>query len=211
MDFLPHKISAYAEAHTTSDTPLLQALDRETHLQTLKPRMLSGHLQGRFLSMISQMLKPKAVLEIGTFTGYSALCLAEGLVEGGVLHTIEADEELEPIIRKYFEASGLEGKLRLHIGNALQIIPTLQETFDLVFIDAAKREYPAYYDLVIDRVRSGGFIIADNILWSGKVTEERQDVDTKIIDGFNKKIHEDSRVENILLPIRDGLMVARKY
>ena len=165
MDFLPPKIAQYAEAHTTPDTPVLANLDRQTHLKTLKPRMLSGHLQGRFLSMVSHMARPKAILEIGTFTGYSALCLAEGLAPGGMLHTIEADEELEPIIRDHIQASGFQDRICLHIGNALRIIPLLEGPFDIVFIDAAKREYPAYYDAIFPKVRPGGFIIADNILW----------------------------------------------
>jgi len=210
MDFLPPKIAQYAEAHTTPDTPVLANLDRQTHLKTLKPRMLSGHLQGRFLSMVSHMARPKAILEIGTFTGYSALCLAEGLAPGGMLHTIEADEELEPIIRDHIQASGFQDRICLHIGNALRIIPLLEGPFDIVFIDAAKREYPAYYDAIFPKVRPGGFIIADNILWSGKVTLPKFDTDTAIIDAFNKQIHNDPRVENILLPLRDGIMVARK-
>ena len=210
MNFLAKKINDYAEAHTSPDSDLLIALERETHLKTLAPRMLSGHIQGRFLSLISHLMQPKRVLEIGTFTGYSALCLAEGLADDGILYALEANDELEYLIKQSVEKSPSPDKIKLLIGNALEIIPSLDETFDLVFIDAGKRDYPMYFDLVIDKVRSGGLIIADNILWSGKVVEDKKDVDTQIIDTFNKKIHADERVENILLPIRDGLMMARK-
>ncbi len=210
MDFLPDSINQYAESHTTPDSDLLHALIRETHLKTLAPRMLSGHLQGRFLSLLSHLMQPRRVLEIGTFTGYSALCLAEGLAADGIVYALEGNDELEYLIQKYVSESAFKDKIKLMMGNALDIIPTLKDTFDLVFIDAGKRDYPAYYDLVIDKVRSGGLIIADNILWSGKVVSEKKDLDTRIIDGFNKKVHNDSRVENILLPLRDGLMIARK-
>lgn len=210
MDFISEKINQYSEAHTTPDNAILNALVRDTHLKTLAPRMLSGHLQGRFLSLISHLMQPKRILEIGTFTGYSALCLAEGLAEGGILYALEANDELEYLIKKYVKESDLEHKIQVLIGNALEIIPTFDEEFDIVFIDAGKRDYPAYYDLVINKVRSGGLIIADNILWSGKVVADKKDLDTRIIDDFNKKIHADDRVENILLPLRDGLMMARK-
>jgi caffeoyl-CoA O-methyltransferase len=210
MDFLPKKISDYAESHTAPDKDFLQSLIRDTHLKTLAPRMLSGHLQGRFLSLISHLMQPKRVLEIGTFTGYSALCLAEGLAEEGILYALEANDELEYLIQEYIEKGNFQDKIKLIIGNALEIMPTINEVFDLVFIDAGKRDYPSYYDLAIDKVRSGGLIIADNILWSGKVADDKKDLDSRIIDDFNKKIHADERVENILLPIRDGLMMARK-
>lgn len=210
MEFLPKKIDDYCEAHTSPDSDILHALVRDTHLKTLAPRMLSGHLQGRFLSLISKLMRPKRVLEIGTFTGYSALCFTEGLADDGILYALEANDELAYLIEKYVEKSGFQGKIVLKIGNALEIIPTLDETFDLVFIDAGKRDYPAYYDLVIDKVRSGGLIMADNILWSGKVAEEKKDLDTQILDGFNKKILNDPRVENVLLPLRDGIMMAYK-
>ena len=210
MDFLPKKISDYAESHTAPDSDFLQSLIRDTHLKTLAPRMLSGHLQGRFLSLISHLMQPKRVLEIGTFTGYSALCLAEGLAEDGILYALEANDELEYLIQEYIEKGNFQEKVKLIIGNALEIMPTIDEIFDLVFIDAGKRDYPLYYDLAIHKVRSGGLIIADNILWSGKVADDKKDLDTRIIDDFNKKIHADERVENILLPIRDGLMMARK-
>lgn len=210
MDFISEKINDYAEAHTSPDSSILNQLVRDTHLKTLAPRMLSGHLQGRFLSMISHLIRPKRILEIGTFTGYSALCLAEGLAEEGILYALEANDELEYLIQKYIKEAQLESKIQLLIGNALEIIPTLNESWDIVFIDAGKRDYPLYYDLVIDKVRSGGLIIADNILWSGKVVAEKKDLDTRIIDDFNKMIQDDVRVENVLLPIRDGLMMARK-
>jgi caffeoyl-CoA O-methyltransferase len=210
MDFLPRKIAEYAEAHTQAESPLLQALVRDTHLKTLAPRMLSGHLQGRFLSLITKLMQPKRILEIGTFTGYSALCLAEGLSEDGILTTIEANDELAFLIEKYVKEGGFAGKINPIFGNALAIIPTLTDVFDLVFIDAGKRDYPAYYDLVLPKVRSGGLIIADNILWSGKVVDDKKDTDTQIIDQFNKKILADDRVECLLLPIRDGLIMARK-
>ncbi len=210
MDFLPKKIADYAEAHTEAESDLLQSLVRETHLKTLAPRMLSGHLQGRFLSLITKLMQPKRILEIGTFTGYSALCMAEGLAEDGILTTIEANDELAVLIEKYVEKGDFVGKIQPIFGNALEIIPTLTDVFDLVFIDAGKRDYPAYYDLVLPKVKSGGLIIADNILWSGKVVDEKKDIDTRIIDDFNKKIVADNRVECLLLPIRDGLMMARK-
>jgi caffeoyl-CoA O-methyltransferase len=210
MEVLPKKIDDYCEAHTTPDSEILHALVRETHLKTLVPRMLSGHLQGRFLSLISKLMRPKRVLEIGTFTGYSALCFTEGLAEDGLLYALEANDELAYLIEKNIKKSGFQEKIILKIGNALEIIPTLDEIFDLVFIDAGKRDYPAYYDLVIDKVRSGGLIMADNILWSGKVVEEKKDLDTQILDGFNKKIMNDPRVENVLLPLRDGIMMAYK-
>ncbi len=210
MDFLPKKIADYAETHTEAESDLLQSLVRDTHLKTLAPRMLSGHLQGRFLSLITKLMQPKRILEIGTFTGYAALCMAEGLAEDGILTTIEANDELAVLIRKYVELGGFSGKIEALFGNALDIIPTLADGFDLVFIDAGKRDYPAYYDLVLPKVKSGGLIIADNILWSGKVVDDKKDVDTTIIDQFNKKIVADNRVEALLLPIRDGLMLARK-
>jgi caffeoyl-CoA O-methyltransferase len=206
-------LAAYIEAHTTAETAILQKLNRHTHAHVLKPRMLSGHLQGRLLSMFSHMIRPKAILEIGTFTGYSAICLAEGLPDGGKLYTIDINEELEDLVKLYFAEAGIENKIEYIIGNALDIIPKLEATFDLVFIDADKINYSSYYDLVFNKVRPGGYIIADNVLWSGKVVEQsnkKTDVDTQAILDYNKKIQQDSRVENILLPIRDGLLIARK-
>jgi caffeoyl-CoA O-methyltransferase len=204
------KIYQYAAEHTTLPSDVLQQLSRETHLTTLKPMMLSGHLQGQLLAFFSQMLRPKAVLEIGTFTGYAAICLAQGLAPDGILHTIEVDEERETIIRKHLNAAGLAERVRLHIGDAAAIVPTLTEIFDLVFIDAGKKHNALYYDLVFERVRSGGFIITDNVLWKGKVTEDSNDKRTQLIDAFNKKIQTDDRVDNLLLPLRDGIMVVRK-
>ena len=212
MDFLSPGIEAYAIEHTTMETTVLEKLNRETHAKIMMPRMLSGHLQGRALSMFSNMIKPKQILEIGTYTGYSALCLAEGLAEGGKLHTIDINEELETMVRKYFQEAGVEKKINYHIGNALDIIPQIKETFDLVFIDADKENYSNYYNLVFDKVRKGGYIIADNVLWSGKVLDNpaKMDIDTKAIVAYNEKIQNDSRVENVILPVRDGLMVAKK-
>jgi predicted O-methyltransferase YrrM len=210
MEFLPEPLSQYAESHTTPETEVLQQLNRETHAKILMPRMLSGHLQGQFLSMISHMVKPKAVLEIGTYTGYSAICLAAGLQDGGVLHTIDINEELEEMVTAFISKAGLQNKIKNHIGNALKIIPTLKETFDLVFIDADKINYSNYYNLVFDKVRTGGFIMADNVLWSGKVLDEKKDKDTQAIHDYNSKLQNDPRVENVLLPIRDGIMIARK-
>lgn len=213
MDFLDPKIEQYAEMHTTPENEVQQALNRETYANVLMPRMLSGHLQGRVLSMFSQMLRPRRILEIGTYTGYSALCMAEGLTDDGILHTIDINEELETMVRSHIAKAGFENKIQFHIGNAMQIVPALNETFDLVFIDADKENYSHYYDMVFDKLRTGGIIIADNVLWSGKVLDEKElakDVETKALNQFNKKIHTDNRVENVLFPIRDGLMVVRK-
>jgi predicted O-methyltransferase YrrM len=206
------QIELYCEAHTTSESDLLYRLNRETHLKILRPRMLSGHLQGRFLAMISKMIKPVNILEIGTFTGYSALCLAEGLQPNGTLHTIEIDGELEKIITKYFNLSIYKKKLHLHIGNALEIIPVLNKTWSLVFMDAEKTEYLQYYEIVLPYIKRGGFILIDNVLWSGKVTElvAENDVETKAIIAFNDFIQNDPRVENVLLPLRDGLLLIEK-
>ena len=189
---------------------LLKKINRETHAQVLKSRMLSGHVQGRFLSMISKMVRPKGILEIGTYTGYSALCLAEGLVSGGKLVTIDINEELEDRVRHYFMLSPVAPQIDYRVGDARIIIPSLSETFDLVFIDADKENYSSYYDLVIDRLPAGGIILADNVLWSGKVVQPKPDKDTQAILDFNTKVQQDSRVENILLPLRDGVMMVRK-
>ena len=205
-------IDFYCETHTTSESDLLHRLNRETNIKILRPRMLSGHLQGKFLSMVSKMLKPEYILEIGTYTGYSALCLAEGLQKRGELHTIEIDEELEEMITKYFNLSVHKNNLHLHIGNALEIIPKLIREWDLVFIDAEKKEYLQYYEMVLPYVKKGGFILADNVLWSGKVTEEvaANDKETQAIIEFNHYIQNDLRVENVLLPLRDGVMMMMK-
>ncbi|MFT4031705.1 MAG: O-methyltransferase [Siphonobacter sp.] len=205
------EIEAYSEAHTSPETPLLKRLNRATHVQILHPRMLSGHIQGRILSMLSWMIRPRVVLEIGTYTGYSALCLAEGLAEGGKVITIDVKEELEDFVRSFLTEAEQGHQIDFRIGNALEIIPTLPDSFDLVFIDADKPSYAHYYDLVIDKLNPGGWIIADNILWSGKVVQDQKpDKDTRFILNFNDKVHADPRVENVLLPIRDGLMIIRK-
>lgn len=172
--------------------------------------MASGYLQGTLLRFLSRMIRPATVLEIGSFTGYATLCLLEGLLPQGKIHTIEVNQELAYIIEKYIDRAGAANRIQLHIGDAKKIIPTINATYDLVFIDAGKMHYPQYYDLIIDRVNPGGYILADNVLWDGKVVRVEKDRDTEILDYFNKKIHQDSRVENILLPIRDGLMLARK-
>lgn len=205
-------LEQYILDHISPESDLLQELDRETHLRVLRSRMLSGHLQGRLLAIISQMIRPRTILEIGTFTGYSALCLAEGLAEGGALHTIEIDDELESLAGKYFLKSGLGNRIVQHIGDAREIIPGLNQSFDLVFIDADKREYCTYYDLVFPHVPKGGFILADNVLWNGKVVDAdaSDDEQTRGILDFNELIRNDSRVEKVILPIRDGITLIRK-
>ncbi len=212
MEFIDEQLAAYVEEHTQSESELLKKINRDTHVNVLMPRMLSGHLQGQVLRMLSLMIQPAKVLEIGTYTGYSALCLAEGLTENGKLITIDINAELEERVRGYFAESSVKQKIEYRIGNALEIIPTLNESFDLVFIDADKSNYSNYFDLCIDKVRKGGYLIADNVLWSGKILMplEKMDKDTLLIHKFNKKIQEDKRVENVLFPIRDGLMVMRK-
>jgi predicted O-methyltransferase YrrM len=212
MEFIDARIEAYALAHTSEENNLLKKINRETHAKIMMPRMLSGHLQGRILSMFSHMIKPECILEIGTYTGYSALCLAEGLRENGQLITIDINEELEKLVRNFFEQSSYSTKIDYRIGNALAIIPTIQKEIDIVFIDADKENYSTYYDMVFDKIKQGGYIIADNVLWSGKVLtdDEKLDKDTKAIKAFNDKIQHDSRIENLLLPVRDGLMICRK-
>ena len=210
MDFLPEEIEDYVLQHTEKEPQLLKELNHETWEKVLIPRMLSGHLQGRVLSMLSHMINPQNVLEIGTYTGYSALCFAEGLQKSGKIHTIDINEELETMVNTYIEKAHLKDIIINHVGNAMEIIPTLTETFDLVFIDADKTNYSNYYDLVFDKVRPGGYIIADNVLWSGKVVENDQDPDTQALIDYCKKVNTDDRVQNVLFPIRDGLMVVRK-
>jgi predicted O-methyltransferase YrrM len=201
-------VQKYVIEHTEEESELLRELERETNVKIYHPRMLSGHLQGKLLKMFSMMIAPYRILEIGTYTGYSALCLAEGLLPGGILHTIEINDELEEFIRLYINRSPLSSKIKLHIGNALNIIPGLDETFDLVFIDGDKREYLEYYQAIFDKVRQGGFIIADNVLWNGKVFNENEnDEFTKSIRTFNDYVHYDTRVENVMLPLRDGMMI----
>ncbi|MFA4867382.1 MAG: O-methyltransferase [Pedobacter sp.] len=192
------------------ENALLQKIDRETNLKVLMPRMLSGHYQGRVLSMLSKMVSPSRILEIGTFTGYATLCLAEGLNENGILYTLDINEELEEMVRANFAASEYNNKIKYILGDANETLNGLNETFDLVFIDADKKNNGTYYDMVFDRVRPGGLIIVDNVLWSGKVLNTNQDKDTKNISTFNDKILADSRVEKLILPVRDGLFVIRK-
>jgi caffeoyl-CoA O-methyltransferase len=210
MPVIDQAIQSYAEKHTSDESSILKEINRETNAHVLMPRMLSGHLQGRVLSMISKMIQPKCILEIGTYTGYSALCLAEGLHPEGRLITIDINEELEEKVRKYFTRAGMINQIDYRIGDATRIIPGLGERFDLVFIDADKENYSKYFDLVIDKVNNGGIILADNVLWSGKVLNEKPDKDTRAIVEFNLKIQGDQRVENVLLPIRDGIMMIRK-
>ena len=209
---LDSKIENYILENLRQETPLLSEINRETHAKVLIPRMLSGQLQGRILSMISHLIKPQLILEIGTYTGYSALCLAEGLSNDGELHTIELNDELENFILKYFQQSEYKNKLHLHIGDALDIISTLPDNIDLVFIDADKRVYLDYYHLIIDKLKPGGLILADNVLWGGKVIETVQENDeyTRGILAFNDFVRKDKRVENVILPIRDGIMMLRK-
>ncbi|MEI6851821.1 MAG: O-methyltransferase [Bacteroidota bacterium] len=212
MDLINQKIFDYAEEHSKPIDDVLLQLYRETHLKVMNSIMLTGFLQGKLLQSFSEMLKPKMVLEIGTFTGYSAICFARGLSRGATLHTIEKDPELESICRKYFNLSGTADKIELHIGDALELIPRMEHTFDLVFIDCDKEIYSEVYELVIDKVVKGGYIIADNVLWHGKVFEEQKlsDRETKAIMQFNEKVKNDKRVDNFLLPFRDGLMIIKK-
>ena len=210
MDFLPEDLLKYINAHTSGEPALLKKINRDTHAEVLMPRMLSGHVQGRFLSMISHLIKPKNILEIGTYTGYSAICMAEGLQPDGKLVTIDINEELESRVRSYFNEAGLNQKIDYWVGDASKIIPTLDMVFDLVFIDADKENYSNYYDLIFDKVRAGGLILADNVLWSGKVAAPKPDKDTRALMEFNDKIMNDQRVETLLLPLRDGVMMIRK-
>lgn len=211
MEFLPKHIDAYAERFTRAETPLLAELNRKTWSEMLYPRMLSGHLQGQILRMLACMIKPKTVLEIGTYTGYSALCMAEGLAEDGILHTIDVNPELEDVVRDFIDRSTLKDQIHFHVGDAKTIIPTLKGPFDLVFIDADKENYASYFDLVLEKMKPGSFILADNVLWSGKVTlpDHEMDAETRGIHAFNQKVHNNPRVENVLLPVRDGIMLCR--
>ena len=212
MHFLPQQIDDYIVEHSAKEPELLQKLNRETNEKVLQPRMLSGNYQGRLLSLLSKMLNPKVILEIGTYTGYSALCLAEGLSSDGVLHTIDVNEELFDLQKRYFEASSFSNQIVQHLGDAADIVPTLEEEFDLVFIDADKPNYPTYFRLVIDRLKPGGIILSDNVLWSGKVIQELQEDDesTRALLEFNKLLVEDERLETVMLPVRDGLTISRK-
>ena len=207
---ITEEITRYAENATTGESEVLQELRRECEEHYEDKAMLSGFFQGRVLSMFSHMIMPKVVLEIGTYLGYSALCFAEGLAEGGKVITLDIQEDTNRVARSFVEKSTYAGKIEFHLGNAVDIIPTLPETFDLVFIDADKPNYSNYYNLVFNRVRPGGFIIADNVLWSGKVLHAEKDENTQALHEFNKMVAVDKRVANVLLPIRDGLMAVRK-
>ncbi len=211
MEFLPQQIDDYAVAHSQDEPELLQQLNRETWQKVLVPRMLSGHFQGRVLAMLSKLVQPKTILEIGTYTGYSALCLAEGLAKDGKLHTIDHNEELVDFQQKYFKKSAYENQIQRYLGDALEIIPTIKENFDLVFIDADKSNYPNYFNLVIEKMNKGGIILSDNVLWSGKVVEkpDANDEDTKVLIAYNTLLKKDKRIETVLLPIRDGLTISR--
>ena len=201
----------YCQAHTSPVRTVLAELERATHLRTLNPQMLSGAHQGMLLRFLSQMIRPRRILEIGTFTGYATICLADGLPADGQLHTIEANDELGWLIREYLQKAGVAEKVHLHLGDAAAIIPTLPEIFDLVFIDAGKLDYARHYALVLDKIHPGGFLLADNVLWDGKVAHgDTQDATAQVLRDFNDLVHQDQRVENILLPVRDGVMLVRK-
>lgn len=213
MELFDPALLAYCEEHSSPEDDILRHISRETHAKVLMPRMLSGHLQGKTLELFSKMLTPKVILEIGTYTGYSAICMARGLAPDGKLITLDINAELEDMVRGFFEQSGLSGKIDYRIGHALDILPGLEEAFDMVFIDADKQNYTHYYNLVVDRINPGGIILADNVLWSGKVLiqeGEKIHKDTQAILDFNRMVQEDPRVENVLFPIRDGIMIARK-
>lgn len=211
MHFLSEELENYAAQHTEDEPLLLQQLNKRTHLNVLQPRMISGHFQGRFLSLLSKMVQPRTILEIGTYTGYATLCLAEGLHPEGVLHTIDIKEELTDLQREFFDRSGYGNQIVQHLGKAADIIPSLNTTFDLVFIDADKQNYAHYFDLVIEKMNRGGIILSDNVLWSGKVVEEvkHNDKHTQALMAYNQKIKDDPRVETVLLPIRDGITLSR--
>ena len=211
MHFLSEELENYAAQHTEDEPLLLQELNKRTHLNVLQPRMISGHFQGRFLSLLSKMVQPSTILEIGTYTGYATLCLAEGLHPEGVLHTIDIKEELTDLQREFFDRSGYGNQIVQHLGKAADIIPSLDTTFDLVFIDADKQNYAHYFDLVIEKMNRGGLILSDNVLWSGKVVEEvkHNDKHTQALMAYNQKIKDDPRVETVLLPIRDGITLSR--
>lgn len=210
MEFIDEGIEEYARLHTEPENDLLKELVRETHAMVLQPRMLSGHLQGRFLSFIAKVYQPSLILEIGTYTGYSALCMAEGLKKGGRLITIDVNEELETFTRSFFDRSAYKEQIDYRIADAAVEIPTIEGPIDLVFIDADKRNYAFYFDLVIDKMRSGGLILVDNVLWSGKIIEEAaKDKSTQALRDFNTKVANDPRLEPLLLPIRDGLFLLR--
>ena len=213
MSIIPSGINAYVEKHTTKASEILNKIERETYLKSIYPRMLSGNLQGRFIAMVSKMIGPKLILEIGTFTGYSAICLCEGLAENGHLHTIEINEELKEQHKAFFKEAGLSKRITTHYGDALMILPTFNMQFDLIFIDADKINYSNYFEQSMSLIRKGGFILADNVLWSGKVILENADKidkDTLAVKEFNDLVQNDSRVENVMLPLRDGMSLIQK-
>jgi predicted O-methyltransferase YrrM len=211
MEILPHDLQMYLEDHCDPEPTELQKINRETYLKVLQPHMLSGHYQGRLLSMLSKMMQPKSILEIGTFTGYATVCLAEGLVEGGIIHTIEVNTELEEMLAQHFKSTDVDKKVRQYFGHASQIIVEIEENnFDIVFIDADKKNNLHYFQLIFDKVRSGGLIIIDNVLWKGKVYGSESDTDTRSIRELNDQIAGDTRVEKLILPVRDGVMIIRK-
>lgn len=212
MDFIPEDILAFSEKYTTPANDVLKALERETHQKIINPRMLAGEIQGRLISFISKMIQPKSVLEIGTFTGYSAMCWAEGLAKGGKIITVDKNEELETIIDKYISQTDLGDKIEFVVGDAVEFMQQDTNTYDLIFIDADKKNYAKYFELSFDRLNPNGIIVADNILWSGKVVEPESqwDRDTRALVEFCELVQQDVRFENLLLPIRDGLMVLRK-
>jgi len=213
MHFIPEELDDYVVNHSENEPELLKQLNRETNQKILQPRMLSGHYQGRLLSILSKLINPKHILEIGTYTGYSALCLAEGMQADGELHTIDINEELCDFQRKYFDKSGYGKQIHQYLGNALDIIPVLKPKFDLVFIDADKENYSNYFNSIIDKMNHGGIILSDNVLWSGKVLEskfQKEDTSTPALIEYNKMLKNDNRIETVLLPIRDGLTISRK-
>lgn len=212
MHFLPEAIDNYATAHTQAEPDVLAQLTRETYQKILQPRMLSGHFQGRLLSILSKIVNPKTILELGTYTGYSAICLAEGLKENGELHTLDINEELQSIQNKYFELSGFRNNIHQHLGEALEILPNLDMKFDLIFMDADKPNYPAYFNLIIEKLNPGGILLTDNVLWSGKVVEplKMDDESTRALLEYNTLVATDSRLETVMLPIRDGLSLSRR-
>jgi caffeoyl-CoA O-methyltransferase len=211
MEILPHDLQTYLDEHCEPEPEALQNINRETYLKVLRPHMLSGHYQGRVLSFLSKMIQPKRILEVGTFTGYATICLAEGLTEDGIIHTIEVNRELGPMLNSHFNSTNVGKKIKLHFGDATAIIPDLDvDNWDLVFIDADKKNNYTYFQLVFDKVRAGGLIIIDNVLWKGKVYGEENDADTEMIRKLNDLVSVDSRVEKMILPVRDGLLIIRK-
>jgi len=210
MDLFDNSLTNYLEGHSDPENALLKRINRETHLNVSMPHMLSGHYQGRLLSILSKLISPKRILEVGTFTGYATLCLAEGLPADGIIHTIDINEELKDRVQGYFNESAYASQINYHIGNAIDIIPNLDETFDLAFIDADKKNNLNYYQLIVDKMPSGGVILIDNVLWKGKVLQENSDKQTDIILELNKKIALDTRVEKVILPVRDGVFLIRK-